>query len=346
MTKTAVFICPGRGTYNKPEHGYLKRHHADQQTMFAEFDALRVAEGQTPVTELDGTGRFSAKLHTRGDTASPLIYAASIADFKSLHPDIEIVAITGNSMGWYIALAAAGALSLNDGFRVVNTMGRLMQDNLIGGQLIYLFVDENWQDNPIHKADILEAVQEINAEEKTVLTLSINLGGLLVLAGNEDGLSQFEARFPPVQGRYPMRLPNHAAFHSNLQRPVAEMGRAALPAQMFGMPDIPLIDGRGEIWWPHSTDTEALWDYTLRHQVVETYDFTKAISIASREFAPDYFIVSGPGNTLGGAVAQSLILTQWQGLRSKTDFQTRQSGSDTPLLVSMGLEAQRPLVTT
>ena len=80
----------------------------------------------------------------RGDNASGLIYAASYADSISLAEDIEIVAVTGNSMGWYIALACAGALSPRDGFHVVNTMGSLMHDSLIGGQVIYPFIREDW----------------------------------------------------------------------------------------------------------------------------------------------------------------------------------------------------------
>ena len=78
-----------------------------------------------------------------------------------------------------------------------------------------------------------------------------------------------------------------------------------------------------------------------RQEVVETYDFTQAIRVAAREFAPDLFIVPGPGTTLGGAVAQSLIQANWLGLASKADFQKRQS--EKPLLVAMGLEEQRSL---
>src|SRR3546814_16366639 len=85
----------------------------------------------------------------------------------------------------------------------------------------------------------------------------------------------------------------------------------------------------------------ALWDYTLGHQVVEPYDFTRAIANAAREFAPDLFIVTGPGTTLGGAVAQSLILANWRSMASKADFQQRQS--EQQLLVSMGMEDQRAL---
>jgi acyl transferase domain-containing protein len=166
---------------------------------------------------------------------------------------------------------------------------------------------------------------------------------MLVLAGNEAGLKAFESAVPPVQGRFPMRLANHAAFHSSLQAPVAERGRVRLQPSLFGQPKLPMIDGRGAIWWPGATDTHALWDYTLGHQVTETYDFTHAIRIAAREFAPDLFIVTGPGTTLGGAVAQSLILADWRSMGSKQEFQTRQQ--EGPVLISMGMDDQRGTVT-
>jgi acyl transferase domain-containing protein len=342
MSRTAVIICPGRGTYNKPEHGYLQRHHADKAALFSGFDALRQTAGQAEITKLDGEGPFSARTHTRGDVASPLIYAASYADAQNLPDDIEVVGVTGNSMGWYIALAIAGAVTPMDGFRIVNTMGALMQDQLIGGQVIYPFVGEDWMNDPAAKQSILDVVQDINLRDGHVLGLSIDLGGILVLAGNDAGLNAFEAQMPQAQGRYPMRLPNHAAFHTHLQEPVAALGRGALGADMFGQPKTPMIDGRGEMWWPHSTDQAALYEYTLGHQVTQTYDFSKAVQTAARELAPDMFIVTGPGNTLGGAVAQSLILAEWQGMRSKSDFQAVQAES--PVLVSMGLDAQRALL--
>lgn len=345
--KTAVVICPGRGTYTKAELGYLARHHADKQALFAGFDAIRAAAGQEPITALDGAARFSVARHTRGDIASPLICAAALADARSLGEDIEVVAVTGNSMGWYTALAAAGALSAEDGFRVVNTMGTLMQENLIGGQLVYPFMDEDWRDVPARRQQILGEMAAIDGRDGRVLRLSIALGGMLVLAGNAAGLDAFEAAMPPVRGRFPLRLANHAAFHTDLQAPVAAAGRARLDAGMFGQPALPLIDGRGAIWWPGATDTGALHAYTLGHQVTEAYDFTRAIQTAAREFAPEMFIITGPGNTLGGAVAQSLILARWQGMSCKRDFEARQAAAPgrAPLVVSMGLDEQRALST-
>ena len=74
MTRTAVLICPGRGTYNAPELGYLARHFPDPG-LLAGFEAVRARDGQAALADLDGSARYDAALHTRGDVASPLIFA-------------------------------------------------------------------------------------------------------------------------------------------------------------------------------------------------------------------------------------------------------------------------------
>lgn len=339
MTRTAVVICPGRGTYGKDELGYLARHHGGRADLIARFDAIRAQSGQDTVSALDGAPRHSVARYSRGDVASPLIYACSLLDAQSLANDVEVVAVTGNSMGWYTALAVAGALTPEAGFRVVNTMGTLMQQHLIGGQLVYPFLGSDWRDDPGRKAELLAAVAAIDARGGCDLALSIDLGGMLVLAGNEAGLAAFEATHPVVDGRFPMRLANHAAFHTALQAPVAEAGRARLGPDLFGGPARPLIDGRGAIWWPHASDPGALRDYTLGQQVVAPYDFTAAIRTAAREFAPDLFIVTGPGTTMGGAVAQSLVLAGWKGMRAKADLKAHPG-----LVLSMGEPAQRAAI--
>ena len=337
---TAVLICPGRGTYNKAELGTLSRTFPDPG-LLAQFDARRAAGGQETLSDLDGAARFSTARHTRGDNASPLIYAASLGDRLSIREEIEIVAVTGNSLGWYSALACGGAVSAIDGFEIVNTMGALMQAAMIGGQVIYPHVADDWTPDPARKADLLARVAEIDARPGCTLRLSIDLGGMLVFAGDAAGLSAFDAAVPRLD-RFPMRLPNHAAFHTRLMAPISAQGMARLPARMFAQPDLPLIDGRGAIWWPGATDTGALWDYTLGHQVTGTYDFTRAVTVAAREFAPDLFIIAGPGTTLGGAVAQSLIQAGWRGMGSRADFRSMQS--DAPVLCAMGRDDQRGAV--
>lgn len=339
---TAVLICPGRGTYNKTELGTLTRTHAGHP-LIAQFDALREKAGQETLTALDSAERFSGARHTTGDNASPLIYACSYLDVQAAAQSHDILAVTGNSLGWYIALAASGGASAQAGFEIVNTMGKLMHDHGPGGQILYPFVDDNWQPIAREESRLLMLIAQIDAQSDHSLALSIHLGGMLVVAGNEAGLAAFEAATKDRDTRTPVRLPNHAAFHSSLMEPVAEMGRSALPQNLFADPDTALIDGRGAVWHPAATDLAALRAYTLGHQITQTYDFTAAIRSAARNFAPDQFIITGPGTTLGGAVAQALISINWQGIDSKDAFLKRQA--ETPLILSMGRADQRKLVT-
>ena len=341
--QTAVVIAPGRGTYNKAELGYLAKHHPDFKHLEA-FDSNRKAQEQAPVSKLDQAERFSGPTHTRGDNASPLIYACGLADFSAISRErFDIIGVTGNSMGWYTALACAGALGPIEGFRTANTMGTLMQEHMIGGQLIYPFVDTDWCEIPGKRDELLATVTHINALSDHTLGLSINLGGMLVLAGNEQGLHAFEASVPQIEQRFPLRLQNHAGFHTPLQEPVSKIGFQQLPLSLFQQPELPLIDGRGGIWYPQASNLEALYNYTFGHQVTQTYDFTAALETAAREFMPDVFIILGPGTTLGGASAQALIQCNWRGWHSKKSMQN--SSKSSPRLLSMGIEDHRTLCT-
>ena len=120
------------------------------------------------------------------------------------------------------------------------------------------------------------------------------------------------------------------------------MGLQAIPAGRFQRPRLPLIDGRGHIWQPWC-DLDELRNYTLGHQVTQPYDFTRAIEVALKEFAPDRLILLGPGTTLGAPVLQVLIAQRWLGIDTKAGWLERQS--EDPFLLSMGIEAQRKLAT-
>ena len=102
-----------------------------------------------------------------------------------------------------------------------------------------------------------------------------------------------------------------------------------------------MIDGRGAIWSPHAYEPDDLFDYTLGHQIRRTYDFSAAINVGVKEFAPDRLIVLGPGTTLGAPVAQVLVQEGWHGIDSKSAFQARQEVD--PYVLSMGIDAQRAI---
>lgn len=337
---TAVLICPGRGTYNKAELGTLIRTHG-ADPLIGQWDEMRSGAGQESLTALDTADRFSTARHTTGDNASALIYACSFLDARAAYRTHEIVAVTGNSLGWYIALAAGGGSGPLDGMRIVNTMGTLMHNHGTGGQLLYPLVDADWQQISGEEARLIALTAEIDARPEHRLALSIRLGGMLVLAGNEAGLGAAETALRGDPDRVPLRLPNHAAFHTDMMQGVAQMGRDALPEALFADPHTALIDGRGAVWHPGTVDLAAMRSYTLGQQITQTYDLTAAVQSAARNFAPERFIITGPGTTLGSAVAQALIAINWQGIDSKQAFLARQA--EDPLVISMGRADQRPL---
>lgn len=342
--EAVLVVCPGRGSYGKAELGYLKRHHADKGELIASFDAIRTARGEPTVVELDGAERFSVALHTRGDIASPLIFACAYTDFLAIDRDrYDVAAVVGNSMGWYTALPCAGAVGAERGFEIVDAMGRHSQLGEPGGQVLTSVVDEDWREVPDLREALLALVAEIDARADASLHVSIELGGMIVLAGNEAGLTALLAEAPPTPGREPMRLVNHGPFHTPLMRGSSEAAMASLPARWFTGPDVPMIDGRGHVWRPFASHPEALWRYTFEAQILETFSFTRSLQVAVKEYAPDRIVLLGPGDSLGGAIAQALIAIEWRGLRSKSDFQELQAAD--PFLVSMGRDGQRALVT-
>jgi acyl transferase domain-containing protein len=271
-----------------------------------------------------------------GSNAAGLTFLSSVCDLARLDPErVEPVAVLGNSMGWYTALYAAGALGFDDGLELIETMGG-MQRHGSGSQLIYPLVDEQWRVD----AQVVARVETALAE--TGALWSIRLGGLAVLAGTDDALDALEAALPTLQlGRtsYPYRLKAHAAYHTPLMTEASRRGQAALAGLAWGSPTTSLVDGTGRVHRPGVASPAALRAYTLGAQVVETFDFTRSLEVALKAFGPEQILLLGPGASLGGAVAQVLIALGWQGLTCRADFDARQA-SDAPLVISLDREEQ------
>jgi [acyl-carrier-protein] S-malonyltransferase len=343
MKEKLLVICPGRGTYNATELGYLKRHHAARGDLVARLDAYRASQGQLTISELDNAEKFSPSLHMSGDNASLLIYACAMADFAAIDRDrFDIVAVTGNSMGWYLALACAGIVDFDGGARLVNNMGGLMHEKGQGGQVVWSMSDADWRIDPGKAAEVETILDEAAARDDVAVHVSIRLGAMIVFAADDAGVAWLMGRLPK-DDRFPMKLNQHAAFHSPLLRGITPEAKALNPKSEFSVGVIPAVDGTGFIWSPKAFHGGSIHDYTLYTQICATYDFTRAVQVAAREFCPDRIAVLGPGTTLGAPVAQALIDCGWRGLSGKADFQARQS--DDPVLISMGMADQRAYVT-
>ena len=331
-----VVICPGRGTYTRETSCYLKIHGALAQEQIAWMDAQRKSAELPILTEMD-TQSFKAKIHMAGEHASPLIYACSLSDFLSIDQSkFEIVAVTGNSMGWYIALALGGAMSYENAYQLIHTMGTMMAEGIIGGQIIYPIVDKNWQLDSEKSAMVLAEIEKAGAY------VSIHLGGYLVIGGEQTVLDKLLKKLP-TDDTYPFQLPYHGAFHTPLMNNISAKGMGALNTSLFQKPVIPMVDGRGNIWTPFSTDSTELHQYTLGHQVTKAYDFSSAVMVTMKEFCPDKLVLLGPGNTLGGAIGQIMIKNNWLDVNSKSAFLRRQKSD--PYLISMGMKEQREIIS-
>ncbi len=326
--KRTVIVLPGRGSYTKRARRSLPTEHA----WVARADALRAEYGLPSLVELDHADRWKSSVQLRPDNVSPTIWLISMIDAHAAMQEHEAVAVAGNSMGWYTALAVAGVLSFDDGFRLVQEMALLQMEHKDGGQILYPLVDDQWRVDPRQ----VDRVQAVLASRDDVFE-SIRLGGFVVLAGTEDGVGAILDTLPGVEmgpSVFPVRLAQHGPYHTALLNAVAQKARAQLSRLPFRAPDVTLIDGTGRRHTPASADPVALRDYTLGDQITTLFDFTTSIRVAYREFAPDFLTLTGPGNTLGSICAHVAIANRVRKIESRHEFEAVQE-SDSPLLWSM-----------
>ena len=331
-----VIICPGRGSYTRDTQGYLNKNIQSSSNKIKYMDDERNNTGLPTLTEIDSQ-KFKASIHMKGEHASTLIYACSLVDYYSIDQSkYKIVAILGNSMGWYSTLSFSKSLHYQKAYGLIDVMGSMMKNRIIGGQIIYSIADDDWNINKSLMKQCLKEVEKVGAK------ISIYLGGYIVIGADQEALNTLLKRLPK-KDNYPFQLPYHAAFHTPLLQSISKEAKEIFSKDTFLKPQTPIIDGRGYIWSPWSTNETDLWNYTFDHQVCNTYDFTKSLTVSIKEFSPDKIVLLGPGNTLGGAIGQILCKLKWKNIASKKDFVSLQK--ENPFLISMGIPDQRELIS-
>jgi acyl transferase domain-containing protein len=283
-------------------------------------DRERRAAGLPAVSELDAAAQFKPSLHLDGRNAADLIYFATVSALEGLRARFQIVAVAGNSLGWYTALAAAGALAPIDGWRLVETMARLQQ-GVPGGQVLTTAVGDDWLPDAAAAQAIATAVAETNAvgADHFVQT-SIRLGGHEVIAGTDAGLQHLLRLLPKRkvgEREFPFRLAGHGPFHTPLCQATAARAAEELADLPCTAPQVHLIDGFGNVHTPWSAEPEELLRYTTGPQVVETFDFSAAVRTALREFNPDVLCCAPPGTSLRAPIGHVVLREGYRGLRTK-----------------------------
>ena len=331
-----LLLCPGRGSYGRAQIGTLP----PESPTVRQLNQLRAEAGRPTLTALDATERFFPALHLAGEHASLLTFGYTLADLESLDPDkAQTVAVVGNSMGWYTALAAAGALPLLAAARLVETLGAYQEDNVIGAQVLYPTAGDDWRAHAV-LTDLVEEALKLPGVYR-----SIRLGGMTVFGCTREGLAALNQTLPKLQRgdrSFPLQLPLHSAFHTPLMALSSARAQVDLADLPWRSPALPMVGGDGE-HYGLTVSPAAIARYTLTTQVTDTFDLNLCLRAAMGEHGPDAVLLPGPGNSLGAATAQILIQLGWRGLRDRRDFEEVQA-SPRPLVISMDRPEQRALV--
>jgi [acyl-carrier-protein] S-malonyltransferase len=224
--------------------------------------------------------------------SQPAIYVASLAaleQLKQTEPEActDCVASAGLSLGEYTALTFAGALSFDDGLRLVQKRGQAMQaasEARAGGMVSILAAE-------------LPQVEELvrQASSKGLLRIANYLcPGNLVVSGEKDACDEVE-RLAAAAGGRTMRLAVAGAFHTPLMQDAVETLNDALDAVSLAPLRIPV--------WANVTARpfEGLDQVkpSLARQVVEPVRWEETMR-GLLDSGIERFYEIGPGRVLAG----------------------------------------------
>lgn len=211
---------------------------------------------------------------TRTENAQPAIYLVSwvaLALLQHRVPDFSFKATAGLSLGEFTALAAAGALSFEDGLRIVRQRGRFMHEACEatqGGMAAIIGLDE------LSTREVCVA---------TGVTLAnLNCPGQIVISGAMDRISA-AIQLAKVRGaKKAIHLTVAGAYHSPLMasaQPKLADALAGVPLLLPRVPVIANVTGK-----PHGTLVEIAlllidqvtspvrWEDSIRHLLADGFN--------------------------------------------------------------------------
>lgn len=274
-----AFVFPGQGAQKAGMAQSL--YHSDA----AARGVLDKLEGIRPGTlSMCFEGPEEALAQTQN--AQPCLYAAELSAAHALFSrGIVPEACAGFSLGELSALSAAGAVDLEEGFRLVTLRGEIMQKEALrveGAMAAVLKLS----------ADEVEALCAANG----VYPVNYNCPGQITVSGEKGKMPDFLAAVKAAGGRaVPLKV--RGAFHSPHMENAAARFREALDQAEFQKPNAILYSNRTGL--PY---TGAFADQ-LAAQIKSPVRWQAAVEhMISSGF--DTFIELGPGNTLSGLIGK------------------------------------------
>jgi [acyl-carrier-protein] S-malonyltransferase len=196
--------------------------------------------------------------------------------------------VAGHSLGEFSALVAAGALSFEDGLRLVFTRAQAMQ--------------RACELNPSTMAAILgledQRVEEICASiNEVVVAANYNCPGQLVISGSNEGVLQACELLKEAGAKRALPLPVGGAFHSPLMQPAREELAAAIHAVELNSPVCPIYQNATA---KPSKDAEVIREQLIV-QLTAPVKWTQSVQAMVADGAT-HFVECGPGKVLQGLV--------------------------------------------
>jgi [acyl-carrier-protein] S-malonyltransferase len=210
-----------------------------------------------------------------------VILALNTPDFK---PDM----VAGHSLGEFSALVANGALSFEDGLKLVAARANAMQKACVA--------------NPSTMAAILgledNVVEQIcSGIDEVVVAANYNCPGQLVISGSNKGVEVACEKLKEAGAKRALLLPVGGAFHSPLMEPARKELETAIINTKFNKPICPVYQNATAM---PATDVEII-KKNLVDQLTAPVKWTQSVQKMVADGATE-FIECGPGNVLQGLV--------------------------------------------
>lgn len=219
----------------------------------------------------------------------PAVFLHSIARAKTQADDFHPDVVAGHSLGEFSALVAAGALTFEDGLRLVQQRAMAMQKACEAqpGTMAAILGMEDAQ---------VEAV--CKAIDDIVIPANYNCPGQLVISGTVAGINQAVEMLQEKGARRAIVLPVGGAFHSPLMQPAQEELEKAIAATPFRAPSCPIYQNVNA---QPETDPEKIQE-NLIAQLTAPVRWTQTMLNMIENGVTAFVEVGGNGKTLQGFV--------------------------------------------
>lgn len=202
-----AYVFPGQGAQFSGMGKELYENNAEAKALFEKANEILGFR----ITDIMFEGSADDLKQTKVTQPAVFLHSVILAKVLGVNPD----AVAGHSLGEFSALVVAGALSFEDGLRLVAKRAMAMQkccENEPGGMAAILALED----------EVVEKVcQEI---EGVVVAANYNCPGQLVISGADEAVDAACAKLKEAGAKRALRLPVGGAFHS----PLMEAARAEL----------------------------------------------------------------------------------------------------------------------